>query len=270
LLIELIDMFFLSTSATTDCQKLYNGQLGLQSFLIIAAVLTIPVMLLVKPIILYRKHKQASQIGRRLVSDEGHSNPALEHTINRDSRHPSQVEINMTDSAHRDADAAANTAAVANTAATTNVAKSNNNNNHDDDHSHGENFDIGEIAVEQCIHTIEYYLGCISHTASYLRLWALSLAHAELSEVLWSMILSLGLSTNANYGMVILWAVFAPWAVFTVGILLMMEGLSAFLHALRLHWVEFQSKFYKGDGYPFVPLSFEELLAEAEATESAK
>ncbi|KAH9603744.1 hypothetical protein KSS87_021959 [Heliosperma pusillum] len=127
-----------------------------------------------------------------------------------------------------------------------------------DSHGHAD-FEFSEVFVHQLIHTIEFVLGAVSNTASYLRLWALSLAHSELSSVFFDKVLLLAWGYNNIIILIIGIVVFVSA---TVGVLLVMETLSAFLHALRLHWVEFQNKFYEGDGYKFQPFSFAQIGEE--------
>ncbi|KAL0664301.1 hypothetical protein Bca4012_101139 [Brassica carinata] len=107
-------------------------------------------------------------------------------------------------------------------------------------HGHGE-FEFSEIFVHQFFHTIDFLLRAVSNTSSYLRLWALSLAHSEISSVFYETMrrssFSLGIQQCVDPD---------RWdhCFHIVGLLLVIETLSTFLHALRLHLVEFQNKFY--------------------------
>ncbi|CAI6350774.1 unnamed protein product [Macrosiphum euphorbiae] len=222
ILITFINMvLFKDAVALENCNTVYmfSGQGAVQKFLVIVALLCVPIMLLAKPIYIMRQQKE-----KHVQLVNGHAT-----TENGDAEGAGRV-------VQQPPPPPAG--------------------------GHDEN-EIGELFIHQGIHTIEYVLGSVSHTASYLRLWALSLAHAQLSEVLWSMVMTKGLILNSWIGGVWLWFVFGFWAILTVGILVLMEGLSAFLHTLRLHWVEFQSKFYKGLGYAFAPFSFEVILNTA-------
>nr|XP_061808044.1 V-type proton ATPase 116 kDa subunit a 1-like isoform X19 [Nerophis lumbriciformis] len=224
LLIHFINMCLFNYSDPTT-KSLYAGQMGIQVLLVLIALACVPCMLVVKTMVLRRQHLWKKHLGTQKFGGVRVGNG------------PTEDEAGIMDhdqlSQHSE---------------------------EGDEHAEEEPFDFGDVAVHQAIHTIEYCLGCISNTASYLRLWALSLAHAQLSEVLWSMVMHLGLSSRSGGGFFGLTIIFAAFATLTVAILLIMEGLSAFLHALRLHWVEFQNKFYSGQGFKFVPFSFESIL----------
>uniref|UniRef100_A0A8C8DSZ1 V-type proton ATPase subunit a n=1 Tax=Oryzias sinensis TaxID=183150 RepID=A0A8C8DSZ1_9TELE len=219
ILIHFINMFIMQGK---DIPPLYPGQTGLQIFLLLVAMLSVPVLLLGKPLYLYWLYRGGKGLRRRRGYER--------------VRRASEDDNSITPS-------------------------------YDDDEEEGfdevtsreplpKQFDFADVCLHQAIHTIEYCLGCISNTASYLRLWALSLAHAQLSEVLWTMVMRLGFKITTKVGVVFLVPVFGLFATLTVSILLVMEGLSAFLHALRLHWVEFQNKFYRGTGVKFLPFDF--------------
>jgi len=215
-LLNMLIGMFLSPGSIEEENRLYRGQGFVQTVLLLIAAVCVPWMLCVKPYLLWKEMKG--------VQRDGYSGlPG-----NDDDYVTRHEDLGGEEEGHGRAIAA-------------------------DMNEEHEQHDFGEVVIHQVIHTIEFCLGCISHTASYLRLWALSLAHAQLSEVLWDMTLAPVLESESKAA---LFFILPMWFGNTLFILCIMEGLSAFLHALRLHWVEANSKFYEGGGHQFKPLNF--------------
>jgi len=245
LLNEMIYMF-LPGNPNTD-NPLYPLQASVQPFLVAFVIVSIPMMMLPKPILLLLDHNAQEKgynsiwallfrKGMRTMKVESHVDPSSDDLMVL-GEETTDIQDSSTSSRKPKA--------------------SGGGGGHG---GHGEEFEFSELMVHQGLETIEFILGCVSHTASYLRLWALSLAHSELATVFWEKIMGTfwGYSTTSYViGGFASFAAFSCWFAATIFVLLGMESLSAFLHALRLHWVEFQSKFYRGDGYPFTPFTYE-------------
>jgi len=105
---------------------------------------------------------------------------------------------------------------------------------------------IGMILTENPIdgfaHTFEAVVSSLSHTVSYGRILALSLSHGMLSQLLSSAVPALG-----AVGYIVL-------AIGTITLVMSLEGLVSFTHVLRLTWVEFGFKYFRGGGEEYRPL----------------
>jgi V-type H+-transporting ATPase subunit a len=210
-------------------EPMFAGQAQLQTFLLLLAFICVPWLLLVKPYVLYRKQQAAK---RQAEHGGGAMNPLL-----------GEEEEPIIGAARRHSNADEHAAEGAGAAG-----------------AHHEEHNFSEIVIHQAIETIEFVLGMVSNTASYLRLWALSLAHTELAAVFWEKALLAMIETNNP---VLIFLGYGVFAGVTFGVLLCMDVLECFLHALRLHWVEFQNKFYRADGYRFQPFDFTAIVEKA-------
>ncbi|KAF7559112.1 hypothetical protein G7046_g5048 [Stylonectria norvegica] len=220
-------------------EQLYPGQSTVQVILLLLAVAQVPILLFLKPFYQRWEHNRARAQGYRGIGETSRVS-----ALDGDEDGPVSNGNGHGDSFDEDGEGVA--------MLTQNI---------DEEH---EEFEFSEAMIHQVIHTIEFCLNCVSHTASYLRLWALSLAHQQLSVVLWSMTLGPALSTPGVLGVIMIVVCFYMWFFLTIAILVCMEGTSAMLHSLRLAWVESFSKFAEFAGWPFTPFSFAALLEESD------
>ena len=99
----------------------------------------------------------------------------------------------------------------------------------------------GMFFVQAFFELFDVMLSYFSNTVSFVRVGAYAVSHAAMMEV----VLMLGGATSGNIS----------WPVIVIGNIFVacLEALLVAIQVLRLEYYEMFSRFYEGDGKPFVP-----------------
>ena len=206
-LLNMLIFMFLQPGTINEGEQLYRGQAAVQVILLLLAFAQVPVLLFLKPFYLRWEHNRARAKGYRGIGETSRVS-ALDADDDE-----GEALVNGHGNSFDDGEGVAMISQ-----------------NIDEEH---EEFEFSEIMIHQIIHTIgkystykneplaanalnanqniEFCLNCVSHTASYLRLWALSLAHQQLSIVLWDMTLANALTTPGVTGVIMIVVFFYLW-----------------------------------------------------------
>ena len=104
------------------------------------------------------------------------------------------------------------------------------------------------LIMELLIEVLEVFSGFLSNTLSFLRVAGLGIAHVSLMQAFFMLADMVGTETVA--------ASVGSWALVIFGnvLVIALEGLSAFIQTIRLHYYEFFNKFLMGGGIAFRPI----------------
>jgi len=204
-LLNMLIAMVLQPGQVAPDKQLYPGQATVQTVLLAIAGVCVPWLLISKPYLAWKAMQETHHQGYVTLGNEDHGRHSTDDTLEGEEEGNGRAIVEAAEEEHVGFDS------------------SHFRTDSEPDFNFQEEHDFGDVVIHQVIHTIEFCLGCISHTASYLRLWALSLAHAQLSAVLWDMTIGGFTNPKSIGGWIALLLVGAMWLNLTIGILCVME-----------------------------------------------